>query len=265
MFNTGAIARLRRLFRGAPALVEVPATMGVHPDPDLFELRTDFDPALASAAATRFERLFYGHQGRPVFKWPQYLPIYDAVLTPFVGRPCTLLEIGVAGGGSLQLWREFLGPQCRILGVDIEPGALSLAGPGVDIMIGDQGDPAFLDDVAQRVGAIDIVVDDGSHQVAHQILAFELLFPRMKPGGVYICEDLHTSYWTVYGGGVGRPGTFIEYLKGLLDRMHARYSGGAPEPDDLARSVGRITIADSIAVLHKAEPVETRMIRVGGA
>lgn len=54
---------------------------------------------------------------------------------------------------------------------------------------------------AQSVGPeFDIIIDDGCHIVEHQITSFKTLFPLIKPKGMYIIEDLHTSYWKEYGG-----------------------------------------------------------------
>lgn len=169
----------------------------------------------------------------------------------------------MAQGGSLQLWRAFLGDQCRIVGIDLMPDAERLAGPDAEIIIGDQGDPALLRRLIDRVGPIDILIDDGSHQAAHQLLSFRTLFPALRDGGVYVCEDLHTSYWEGWGGGLRRPGTFIEQLKIMIDEMHAPYSGMAVPADSLARFIGACLIADSIAVLRKAAPAENYMVQVG--
>jgi len=58
------------------------------------------------------------------------------------------------------------------------------------------------------------ILEDGSHAFDHQILTFRTLFPHLKSGGIYACEDLCTSYWEPeFGGGVRKPGTGIEFFK----------------------------------------------------
>ena len=174
-----------------------------------------------------------------------------------------MVEIGVAAGGSLQLWRRFLGEQIRLIGVDIDPNCAGFAEPGVEIMIGSQDDPDFLRRVAETASPIDIVIDDGSHVCSHQVRTMEALFPHVKAGGLYICEDLHTSYWEHFGGGMKREGSYIEYVKSLIDKLHHRYNGMALAEDDIARSIGSMTLGDSIAVFHKAPERETFMVHVG--
>lgn len=231
----------------------------------LFE-RRDLDlEALASAASTRFEQLYYGHRGRPMFKWAHYLPVYDQLLTPFVGKPLTLVEIGLAGGGSIDLWRAFLGPQIRIIGIDREPGCREFEADGVSIFIGDQGDAGFLRQVTDHIGPVDVVIDDGSHVSAHQILAFETFFPRLTEGGLYVCEDVHTSYWPSYGGGADRNDTFIAYAKTLIDKLHGEWSGIAPAPEDPARSLGAMLVTDSLIALTKSRRALPFMAWVGSS
>jgi len=74
------------------------------------------------------------------------------------------------------------------------------------------------------VPRIDILIDDGGHTPAQQIATLEELYLHIQPNGVYVCEDLHTSFMPEYGGGYLRPGTFLEYAKGLVDNFYGWYS-----------------------------------------
>lgn len=56
--------------------------------------------------------------GRMIYKWKHYFPIYERHLAPFVNRPTTLIEIGCGHGGSLQMWKRYLGPHAQIVGID---------------------------------------------------------------------------------------------------------------------------------------------------
>ena len=90
-----------------------------------------------------------------------------------------------------------------------------------------------------------------------QIASFEELYPHLQPHGIYMCEDIHTSYAPHYDGGLRRAGTFIEYAKNLVDRLYAWYSH-EPERfavDALTRSTYALHFYDSILVVEK-RPIE---------
>src|ERR1035441_4302581 len=162
-------------------------------------------------------RLFFSHEGRPVGKWVHYLPIYDRHFSVFRGTPVKLLEIGVLDGGSLQLWRKFFGADATIFGIDIDQRTKAFDDSDGRVRIGSQADTKFLRSVIDEMGGIDIVIDDGSHVASHQRTSFKFLYPLLNVGGVYLVEDLHTSYWRGYfEGGIRRKGTFIEEMKSLI-------------------------------------------------
>ena len=187
-----------------------------------------------------------------IHKWLHYFPVYERYLGRYRWRRVTMLEIGVAHGGSLQMWRAYLGPRARIVGADINPRVAALAERGISIEIGDQGDPAFLERLVERHGPFDIILDDGSHLPEHQIASITHLWPALAEGGTYIVEDLHTNYWPSFGGGPGRSDTFMAWLSQRIDDMHAFH---AQVPDhvvnDWTRSIGAIHVEDSIVVLEK--------------
>ena len=133
-------------------------------------------------------------QGPGIWKWEHYFEIYSRHLEKFRGKSVRLVEIGVYSGGSLEMWKEYLGPKAEIIGVDIEPTCKHYERPGVQIYIGDQGDRSFWANFKKSVSGIDIVIDDGGHLPSQQITTMEEVLPVMNPGGVYICEDVHGSY-----------------------------------------------------------------------
>ena len=150
----------------------------------------------------------------------RYTQHYQEFFGPLRAQPMTLLEIGILGGGSLQLWRRYL-PKTKIVGIDSEKEHKlpDLNLPDVEMHVGDQSDEAFLDSLVARYRGFDIVIDDGSHIGRHIRASFEVLFPAVRPGGWYVIEDLGTSYWEDYEGGPpGTPGTGVDLVKGLLDR-----------------------------------------------
>ncbi len=202
------------------------------------------------------EAYFRANQGRLIHKWIHYFDIYDRHFSPYRGKEVNLVEFGVSHGGSLQLWRNYFGRRARITGVDMNPRCAALAATRIDVIIGDQENREFLNEVADKVGEIDIVIDDGGHTMGQQIATFEELWPRVRNGGIFLIEDLHTSYWRKYGGGYKQPGTFIEYAKDLIDQQHAWHArdGDPLKVDDYTRSIRGMHVYDSIIVFDK-DPV----------
>jgi len=166
--------------------------------------------------------MFATHAGNKSDKWSHYPEIYERHLAKFRGTPVNLLEIGVFNGGSLQIWRNYFGAEAAIVGVDIDPTTTLMIEDEAEIMIGDQADAAFLESLKTRLPRLDVVIDDGGHKAHQQIATFEALYPHLADGGVYIVEDLHTSYWPHFGGGFGRE-SFIERSKRLIDLLHEWY------------------------------------------
>jgi hypothetical protein len=140
-----------------------------------------------------------------------YTRHYDALFASRRQEPITFLELGVQEGASLRMWRDYF-PKAALLGVDIDERCLASADDRISIHIGDQSDPVFLNDLTNDFGPFDIVIDDASHNGDASRLSFGLLYPRLKPGGFYIVEDLHTAYF-------GWGSSFVEYVKELLDEV----------------------------------------------
>jgi hypothetical protein len=99
--------------------------------------------------------------------------------------------------------------------------------------IGDIGDPAFLTFLCESIQRIDIIVDDASHLNWHQKLAFEALYPCLNPnGGIYIVEDIGTSYKRAYGGSEGMRQSFAG--PDLRDRCISSWTPQWPFPASLS-------------------------------
>ena len=121
------------------------------------------------------------------------------------------------------MWKEyFINP--IIYGIDINPDCKNLEEEGIKISIGSQNDKNFLIEFAKKTSMLDIIIDDGGHTMEQQINSFEILFPRLKEGGIYVVEDIESSYLNMYGGGPKRRGTFVEYSKNLIDSINANHS-----------------------------------------
>lgn len=164
---------------------------------------------------------FDAHRGRPVLKVDHFFDVYESHFSRFRNTDVRVLEIGVYHGGSLELCRNYLGPSAQIHGIDINPLAVERAPACCSVHTGAQADPVFIESIISEHGPFDLVIDDGSHLMQDQIKTFELIYPYMSSTGVYVCEDVFTSYWCEYGGKLKNPGTFIEYAKDLVDELHA--------------------------------------------
>ena len=196
---------------------------------------------------------FLTHDGHPIDKWAHYFPIYDRHFSWYANKSLTFLEIGVARGGSLQMWQRFFGPLAKIVGIDIRERSKSYEAPGTLVRIGDQADEQFLQSLIDEFGVPDIVLDDGSHQMEHIAKTFNFLYPKLPKNGVYMVEDLHTAYWDEFGGGVSKPETFINLSKEYIDRLNADHSRGQVVPNFITRQTFGISFYDSVVVFEKGE------------
>jgi len=155
------------------------------------------------------------------------------------------------------MWKHYFGPAAQIVSIDIRPECHEFADEQVAVRIGDQSDAVFLGALIDEFGAPDIVLDDGSHQMDHVNATFDYLYPRLQRDALYLVEDTHTAYWPAYGGGLGKPGTFIERMKALIDEMHADNPNhrAMAEEDIQGSAVSRMTRAlhfyDSMVVIEK--------------
>lgn len=148
---------------------------------------------------------------KPYHKEPHFLEAYKK---HFNGRtPKRILEIGVQGGGSLELWRQFF-PDAEIVGIDILESCKEHEGDRIQVFIGDQCDVKFL----ETLGDFDIIIDDGGHYMTQQQVSMNtLLANQLNEGGLYVIEDLHTSYWEQF---LDIRHTTVEVLKEMVDDLH---------------------------------------------
>jgi hypothetical protein len=119
------------------------------------------------------------------------------------------------------MWEEFF-PNAIIFGLDIDPQCKQFEGCRRRVFIGGQSDEAFLDKVVKEAGgSFDIVIDDGSHRVDHQLQTFNFLFPRLTDHGIYVMEDT--------GGCVGDFSLItVNALRALVDNIMYWPSGLDP-------------------------------------
>jgi 23S rRNA U2552 (ribose-2'-O)-methylase RlmE/FtsJ len=168
-------------------------------------------------------------EGPGIWKWRHYFDIYHRHFSPIRNRDhLVILEIGIYSGGSLDMWREYFGPTAKIYGVDIEPSCRTYERPGTHILIGDQADRTFWQRMIAdgTLPAPDIVIDDGGHTPEQQRVTLEELLPHLRPGGVYLCEDIQ-----------GQSNDFAAFVSGLSDSLNAVESWSSDEANPERRVV----------------------------
>ena len=127
-----------------------------------------------------------------------YTIMYEPLLVQWRDEPIRLLEIGVLNGSSLLMWDSYFShPWARLFGAGITDPVMQSQGRVRTI----KADQSREDDLSKLrdIGPWTVVVDDGSHVPQHQLLTFQRLFPSVVPGGLYIIEDIETSYWRKRG------------------------------------------------------------------
>lgn len=157
------------------------------------------------------------------YKHSTYFQVYEELLTPYRNKKITFVEVGVLNGGSLFMWRDFFGPEVRIIGVDFNPLAKRWEQDGFEIHIGSQSDPEFWREFFSSVGMVDVLLDDGGHTNEQQIVTTHQAIPFIKDGGLLIVEDVHASYFKDFGN--PSKFSFINYAKLFIDGLNARFPG----------------------------------------
>ena len=122
-----------------------------------------------------------------------YLDVYYPYFENFKDKNINFLEIGVKDGCSHRLWKEFF-KKSIVYGIDIDPRCKQYEEDRIQIFNGSQGDPNLVHDIVSDGKKFDIILDDGSHINELTIKSFDLLFPHLNSGGLYIIEDLANSY-----------------------------------------------------------------------
>jgi hypothetical protein len=118
------------------------------------------------------------------------------------------------------MWKDFF-PLGRIYGLDIQDKSF-VDEWRIKTYRGSQVDEPLLRRIADEIGRIDVIIDDGSHQVHHVKATFEILFPLLADDGIYVVEDTQTSYWPERGGSEDTHdrNTSMALLKDLADGLN---------------------------------------------
>ena len=161
-----------------------------------------------------------------------YEYFYPLFLERWRDKPIKMLEIGYLLGCSFKMWEKYF-PYGDIYA--IEKDSAHDKNPPKNLINGvDQSDVNHLEKVLENkklTRQLDLIVDDGSHIPQHQIISFEYLFYNgLKPGGVYIIEDIEMNYWRkgrTYGFlveyGKESPESLMNILKDMVDVVNRHF------------------------------------------
>ena len=142
--------------------------------------------------------LFNSSKNRSI-KWKKYFSIYEKLFESFRNKKITFVEIGILDGGSLEIWKKYFGKDSRIIGIDKNPECKKLENENYEIFIGSQSDTNFWKQFYQKIGSVDIVLDDGGHTNHQQITTLIESSKFINNGGLHVVEDVHSSYQKHYG------------------------------------------------------------------
>jgi glycosyltransferase involved in cell wall biosynthesis len=152
---------------------------------------------------TRLANRYGADKGtRKKYEWEgdrhRYTPIYHRYLEGLRDDSIALLEIGIGGGQSISIWRDYF-RSAHIYAIDVDDYSY-LDGERVTTIVADQSDRRDLRRAMETIGReLDVIIDDGGHYMNQQQISLGFLFPYVKSGGLYVIEDLNTSYWPYRG------------------------------------------------------------------
>jgi len=196
-------------------------------------------------------------------KWGthRYTPHYERHFAHLRDREMLVLELGIGGyaregqgGASLKMWKWFF-PRARVVGVDLQDKSF-VDEPRIRTFQGSQTDRKLMRRIVKRFGAPTIVIDDGSHQSPHVITSFEILFPMLADGGIYVIEDTQTSYWPRFKGSVDLddPTTSMAMVKRLMDGLnHEKYLDDSYRATYTHRHVVAVHCYHNLVVIEKGD------------
>jgi hypothetical protein len=189
-----------------------------------------------------------------------YQRVYPWFFGHFVSKEIDLLEIGIDKTKSLKLWKDYF-PKVRLYGIDKDEKQFS--DDDVRLFRVDQSEPDELRKFRATVGTeFDIIVDDGSHVPAHQLLTLNELWVLLRPGGIYVIEDIETSYWgksEIYGYQFdSSKESIITFAIQLINDINSEFrpTGSMKEQinSPLVNDVELVTFAHNCVVMVKKNP-----------
>ena len=184
-----------------------------------FEPKGDLSKFFNDPDATDLLR-FYVQSPYRSEKKLDYFPTYANLLKEYRGQRCTLIEIGVKDGGSLFMWKEWLGERARIIGIDINPVVKQFENDGFEIYIGDQADEDFLKKCFNEIGSYDILIDDGGHKLHQQLVTIQVALMFLNKKASILVEDTEVSFRKSFQK--NQEKSFLDFAKDVGDLLTAR-------------------------------------------
>ncbi len=197
-------------------------------------------------------------------KYNTYFSVYEHIFKKYVGKNIIFVEVGVLNGGSLFMWREFFGPQARIIGIDLNPAALKWNDHGFEIYIGSQSDSDFWQTFYSKVGPIDILLDDGGHTNRQQVITTAESIPYINDGGILVVEDVHSSYMPSFGN--PSKYSFINFSKKIIDSINSRYYSLEEKMPLYKYAVFSVEFFESFVIFNidRSQCIESIMVKNNG-
>ena len=186
-------------------------------------------------------------------KWNNYFDIYENLFKKFLKKKITIVEVGIGDGGSLFMWRDFFGKKAKIIGIELNPEAKKLEKKGFKIFIGDQSHSSFWKSLYKQIGKIDILIDDGGHTNLQQITTLMESINHIKPGGIIVIEDTHTSFMKNKGFKNPSKYSLINFTSSLIENIHRRNPSIKKELNFISKKIYSIEYYDSITVINIAK------------
>jgi hypothetical protein len=198
-------------------------------------------------------------------KWGRhwYTQHYQRYFQPLQKKRLNLLEIGVGGyqdarygAESLRMWKAYF-RRANIVGIDL-CDKTHFRQPRIDIRQCDQTDAEALRQLSSEYRGFDIIIDDGSHLNEHVIKTFHILFPLLRPNGIYAIEDTQTAYWPTWGGGLRSPDSSMTFFKALADGLnHVEYALKPYEPSYFDKNIVEIAFFHNLVIICKGDNDES--------
>lgn len=147
-----------------------------------------------------------------------YTFAYEFYFNKIRNKQVKILELGIYHGASLKMWEEHF-PNAKIYGVDLLPECKKYETERIFILIKNLDNQSSYEEI-KKYGPFDIIIDDASHRYPQLQCNLESLFSSLNDGGVYIIEDLHTSYFKSFNMGYKSSTSMIETLKNKIDSLN---------------------------------------------
>jgi SAM-dependent methyltransferase len=209
---------------------------------------------------------FQSDKGFSVLNAHGYTRVYEAILNPVRQQPLRLLEVGLlhpalhgqpkpfAHAPSLQMWLEYL-PQAQVMGMDIEDFS-GFAHARCRIVQADESNPASLEQAAQQLGGqFDIIIDDASHASHHQQIGLGVLFQHLRPGGIYVVEDMHYQPAPLEQAGIAKTRDVLSALARQTPYPAGRTALSAGQWQVLQQQIEALNFFDSLDA-HRSNPAD---------